>query len=97
MAVGRRRKAGQAELFVATDRIRAPGNPFCRALDELPEKHGFRRVRGGDVRRFHAERRGRPGVYFRMLMVGYREGYADIIELDRASAEWAAQGAWPEE
>ncbi len=27
----------------------------------------------------------------------YREGYADIAEFDCASAEWAAQGTWPEE
>ncbi len=26
----------------------------------------------------------------------YRKGYADIAELDCASAEWAAQGTWPE-
>ncbi len=53
MAVGRRRKAGQVELFVATDRIRALGNPFYRALDKVLEKHGF------DA--FAEETCGRPG------------------------------------
>ncbi len=78
MAVGRRRKAGQAELFVATDRIRALGNPFYRALDRLLEKHGFDAFAEETCGGFYAERRGRPGippgVYFRMLMVGYLEG-----------------------
>ncbi len=75
---GRRRKAGQAELFVATDGIRAPGNPFCRALNRLPEKHGFDAFAEETCRGFCAERRGRPGVppgvYFRMPMVGCLEG-----------------------
>ena len=41
MAIGKRRKTRQRELFVATSRIRARGSPFYRALDELLEESGF--------------------------------------------------------
>lgn len=40
MAIGRRRRAPQQELFVATSDIRALGNPFYRALNGLLEEHG---------------------------------------------------------
>ena len=78
MAIGKRRKRRQRELFVATSSIRAMGNPFYRALDKLLEKHGFDEFAEEACREFYAEKRGRPGippgVYFRMLMVGYLEG-----------------------
>lgn len=41
MALGRRTKARQLELFVATDKIRAMENPFYRALNQMLEKEGF--------------------------------------------------------
>ena len=78
MAIGKRRKTRQRELFVATSRIRARGSPFYRALDELLEESGFDEFAEETCREFYAAKRGRPsippGVYFRMLMVGYLEG-----------------------
>ncbi|MDE2764143.1 MAG: hypothetical protein OXQ94_14285 [Gemmatimonadota bacterium] len=41
MAIGRRRRAPQQELFVATSDIRALDNPFYRALNRLLEEHGI--------------------------------------------------------
>ena len=78
MAIGKRRKGRQQELFVAASEIRVLGNPFYRALDKLLEEHGFDDFAEETCREFYAEKRGRPsippGVYFRMLMVGYLEG-----------------------
>ena len=78
MALGRRRKGRQQELFVAASEIRALGNPFYRALNRLLEEHGFDEFAEETCREFYAQKRGRPGippgVYFRMLMVGYLEG-----------------------
>ena len=78
MAIGRRRRAPQQELFVATSDIRALDNPFYRALNGLLEEHGFDEFAEERCREFYAGSRGRPGVppgvYFRMLMVGYLEG-----------------------
>ena len=78
MAMGRRRKGRQRELFVAASEVRALGNPFYRALNRLLDEHGFDEFAEEACREFYAEKRGRPGippgVYFRMLMVGYLEG-----------------------
>ena len=78
MAIGRRRRTPQQELFVATSDIRALDNPFYRALNGLLDEHGFDEFAEEQCREFYAGNRGRPGVppgvYFRMLMVGYLEG-----------------------
>ena len=72
MAIGRRRRAPQQELFVATSDIRALDNPFYRALNGLLEEHGFDEFSEEQCREFYAGNRGRPGVppgvYFRMLV-----------------------------
>ena len=58
--------------------IRSSANPFYQALDRLLEKHGFDTFAEDTCRAFYVENRGRPGippgVYFRMMMVGYLEG-----------------------
>ena len=80
MAMGRRRKGRQRELFVAASEIRALGNPFYRALNRLLDRNGFDEFAEEACREFYAEKRGRPGippgVYFRMVMAGYLEGIA---------------------
>ncbi len=80
MAMGRRRKERQRELFVAASEIRALGNPFYQGLNRLLDRNGFDEFAEEACREFYAEKRGRPGippgVYFRMLMVGYLEGIA---------------------
>ena len=68
----------QEELFIAADAVGALDNPFYAALDKLLRKRGFDAFAEETCREFYAERMGRPdlppGVYFRMLMVGYLEG-----------------------
>ena len=78
MAIGRMPGALQEELFVAASAVGALDNSFYAALDKLLRKSGFDEFAEETCREFYAERMGRPGlppgVYFRMLMVGYLEG-----------------------
>jgi len=68
----------QEALFVSADAVRALGSPFYGALDGLLRGAGFDEFAEGVCAGFYAEGAGRPsvapGVYFRMLMVGYLEG-----------------------
>jgi transposase len=77
MALGRRKK-GHQELWVATTSLaQSPGHPFYEALNRLLAEAKF----DEQVERWcepHYAASGRPGlapgVYFRMLLVGYFEG-----------------------
>lgn len=80
MAMGRRRPV-QQPLFVRTDELaRAPRHRFYEKLNELLEGAGFDAFVEGLCAPFFAEdgKAGRistrPGVYFRMLFIGYFEG-----------------------
>ena len=78
MAVGKR-KSSEQEMWVATSELpRSPGHPFYRKLDELLRENGFDRYCEECCAPYYAEKMGRPsippGVYFRMLLVGYFEG-----------------------
>ena len=79
MALGRRKRERQAELWVpSADLPRGPGHPFYEKLNELLAEAGFDEFVEELCRPHYAERLGRPGippgVYFRMLLVGYFEG-----------------------
>ena len=81
MAMGKRRQQRQEALFVAADGLgRSPAHPFYRKLNELLAEAGFDRWIEDRCGRYYAteEKRGQPsippGVYFRMLLVGYFEG-----------------------
>src|SRR5919106_3516639 len=81
MAMGKRREERQETLFVATDRLpKAAGHPFYQRLNGLLAEAGFDAWVEGRCRQYYEidETRGRPsiapGVYFRMLLVGYFEG-----------------------
>lgn len=78
MAIGRMPGERQEELFIAASAVGALDNPFYAALDKLLRKSGFDEFAEETCREFYAARMGRPGlppgVYFRMLMVGYLEG-----------------------
>ena len=78
MAVGRMPGERQEELFIAASAVRALDNPFYAALDGLLRKSGFDAFAEETCGEFYAPRMGRPGlppgVYFRMLVVGYLEG-----------------------
>src|SRR3954470_11085269 len=80
MAMGKRRRKQEA-LFVTTEGLaRSPGHPFYRKLNELLAEAQFDRWIERRCERFYeqVETRGQrsipPGVYFRMLLVGYFEG-----------------------
>lgn len=80
MAMGKR-KARQESLFVATDRLmQSAGHPFYEKLNDLLEEAKFDHWVEGRCTQYYEqeEKCGRPsivpGVYFRMLLVGYFEG-----------------------
>ncbi len=79
MSMSRRRLERQPHLWINTAEIvTSPGHPFYQRLNQLLQEHGFDRFVEASCESFYAETRGRPsippGVYFRMLLVGYFEG-----------------------
>jgi transposase len=78
MSMKRKSGKGQPELWIATGEIaRSPGHPFYRRLNRILEQEGFDAFVEGLCAPFYREG-GRPsiepGVYFRMLLIGYFEG-----------------------
>jgi len=78
MALGRREGSEQG-MWIATNRLaRSPGHPFYERLNRVLGEAGFDRFVEERCKPFYAAGQGRPsippGVYFRMLMVGYFEG-----------------------
>jgi len=78
MALGKR-KQEQQELLVATTSLpQSPGHPFYQKLNRLLGEAKFDEYVEGLCRPYYAAKLGRPGippgVYFRMLFVGYFEG-----------------------
>src|SRR6266436_2491281 len=80
MAMGtRRRRQRQEQIWIRHDEVaKGPGHPFYRKVNELLEEA-----------KFYAENNGRPsvtpGIYFRLLLLGYFEG----IDSERGIA-WRA-------
>ena len=79
MAMGKQPTERQNELWLAaTEMPEPPGHPFYRRLNELLGEQGFDRFVEGLCQRFYHEELGRPsippGVYFRLLLIGYFEG-----------------------
>ena len=78
MAMGRR-EGDQASMWVATQNLaRSPGHAFYDKLNEVLDAGGFDRFVEEQCAAHYAEVQGRPsiapGVYFRMLFIGYFEG-----------------------
>ncbi len=78
MAMGRRPRAVQGEFWIPTDTLRqAPGHPFYERLNQVLDEAGFDAFCEAQCQQFYAAKMGRPsvvpGVYFRMLMIGYFE------------------------
>jgi transposase len=78
MALGRR-KGKQESLWVAgKDLPRSAGHPFYSALEKVLVAGDFDRFVEDLCAEYYAKRQGRPsippGMYFRMLLVGYFEG-----------------------
>lgn len=79
MSMSRRATERQEEFWISTSEIQAaPGNPFYTRLNELLSEAEFDRKVEDLCEAFYAEGKGRPGIppgiYMRMLMVGYFEG-----------------------
>jgi transposase len=78
MALGKR-KAESQELWVATTELpRSPGHPFYKQLNRLLAEDGFDAWLEELCASYYHATQGRPsippGVYFRMVLVGYFEG-----------------------
>lgn len=78
MALGRRGQQERAMWVATTSLPRSPGHPFYTRLNALLAEAEFDEFAEGQCAPFYAEKLGRPsiapGVYFRMLLVGYFEG-----------------------
>jgi transposase len=77
MALGKR-KLSQAELFIASAKVvKGPGHPFYSKLNEVLREAGFDDHVDKLCAPYYKEG-GRPsippGVYFRMVLIGYFEG-----------------------
>jgi IS5 family transposase len=79
--MGKRRRETQESLFIATDRLpKAAGHPFYERLNQLLAEAGFDSWIENRSQQYYAAEgsAGRPsippGLYFRMLLVGYFEG-----------------------
>src|SRR5438093_13372314 len=91
MAMGTRKDQKQQEEMWIPQAWLAKGvsHPFYQRLNQLLEECRFDEFVEGRCRRFYAAKRGRPslapGVYFRLLLIGYFEG----IDSERGIA-WRA-------
>lgn len=79
MAMGKRDDEQQQNLFITHDQLpRSPGHVFYRKLNRLLAEGGFDRWIEALCEPHYCKGVGRPsvppGVYFRMLLVGYFEG-----------------------
>ena len=79
MSMSKRQTQHQQEFWIKTTSIAAsPGHPFYQRLNRLLDEHRFDRFVESRCERFYAKAIGRPsiapGVYFRMLLIGYFEG-----------------------
>ena len=78
MALGRRKREQQQLLVATTSLPQSPGHPFYEKLNRLLAEAKFDEHVEELCRPYYADGVGRPGippgVYFRMLFVGYFEG-----------------------
>ena len=77
--MGKRERERQEALWVATaDLPRSEGHPFYEAVNGVLRAGGFDSFVEEKCSKFYADQVGRPGlapgVYFRMLLMGYFEG-----------------------
>src|SRR5713101_4869741 len=92
MAMGTRKDQEQQEEMWIPQASLAKGasHPFYQRLNQLLEESRFDEFVEGRCRQFYAAKRGRPslapGMYFRLLLIGYFEG----IDSERGIA-WRAQ------
>jgi transposase len=78
MALGKRKHEQQSAWIATTELPRSPGHPFYKKLNQLLSEAGFDKWLESLCAPYYATKMGResipPGVYFRMILVGYFEG-----------------------
>ena len=79
MAMGKSKTQTQENFWIETSSLRsAPGHPFYQKLNDILARHSFDSFVSKRCAKYYAPVMGRPsippGVYFRMLLVGYFEG-----------------------
>src|ERR1700704_4981651 len=78
MALGKRKTEQQAAWVATNELPKSPGHPFYKKLNVLLAKAGFDTWLEKLCAPYYAAKMGResipPGVYFRMILVGYFEG-----------------------
>src|SRR3954471_11040207 len=79
MAMGtRKRRQRQESLWYDGELAAAPGHPFYRRLNDVLEAAGFDRFCETECAGFYHAKLGRPslapGLYFRIMMIGFFEG-----------------------
>src|SRR5436190_1695989 len=90
MSMGKRKRDRQPAMWITTtDLPTAASHPFYRRLNQLLREQGFDEFVEAQCVGFYAETMGRPGlppgIYFRLLLIGYFEG----IDAERGIA-WRA-------
>jgi transposase len=89
MSMGKRTERQPAMWVPTTDLPTAASHPFYRRLNGLLSDRGFDAFVEAQCARFYADTMGRPGlppgIYFRLLLIGYFEG----IDSERGIA-WRA-------
>jgi transposase len=90
MAMGKRKRERQPTMWVpTTDLPMAMSHPFYARLNQRLREHGFDDFAETQCATFYADMMGRPslppGIYFRLLLIGYFEG----IDSERGIA-WRA-------
>jgi transposase len=103
MALGRRRNEHQEAWVATSDLPRSPGHPFYKKLNTLLAEAGFDAWVEQLCEPYYAAGRGRPsippGVYFRLILIGYFEGIASQRGIawrasdSRSLAEFLGYGA----
>ena len=78
MALGKWGQPKQENMFVATASLaKSPGHPFYERLNQLLSEADFDGFAEAECAPYYADKMGRPsippGVYFRMLLIGYFE------------------------
>src|SRR6202012_1074064 len=81
MAMGTRKKRERQEsLWYGNELPKAPGHPFYSRLNAILDKAGFDPFSESSCARFYHVKLGRPslapGLYFRIMMIGFFEGIA---------------------
>lgn len=92
MSMKKRERERQPDLWVPTTELaRSPGHPFYERLNRVLGEAGFDAFVEQECAPFYSQSNGRPsippGVYVRMLLIGYFEGLESEREIDWRCAD----------